>query len=83
MQDNNIIPEIFDIASLVGTLDTMLWIITAGVLLIFAVVSIILYHHWKEYGVEQKNVKRLLIIYFSVSGLLLATMIISLLIWIL
>lgn len=51
------------------------------VVVLFVVVSIILNHHWGNYGVTKDQIKKLRVIYFTTSGILLIIMVISLIIW--
>ena len=47
------------------------------VVILFLVVTIILNHHWGNYGVTKSQIKKLRIIYFVISGILLTTMVAS------
>ena len=46
----------------------------ALVMVFFAVITVILNYHWKQYGVTVESLKRLRKIYFSVSGVIMAAM---------
>ncbi len=77
IQENTITENGF----LAGTADIALWVVLVGILLVYVVVSIILEHHWKNYGITRNQIKKLRYIYFGVSGVLIITMIASFVIW--
>ena len=43
-------------------------------ILVFIILSIILNHHWVRYGIMQKNIKGIQLLYFGVSAILLSVM---------
>lgn len=55
----------------------VLWVVYAIVILIFAIVSVAITYHWKNYNVDSKMVGRLKKVYFLVSGTFLLAMAIS------
>ena len=55
----------------------VLWVVYAIVILIFAIVSVVITYHWKNYNVDSKMVGRLKKVYFLVSGTFLLAMAIS------
>ncbi|OGY99404.1 MAG: hypothetical protein A2945_00930 [Candidatus Liptonbacteria bacterium RIFCSPLOWO2_01_FULL_52_25] len=46
--------------------------VSAVAILIFIIVSVVLNHHWSKYGIPGEHLKRIRIIYFSVSAVLFA-----------
>ena len=54
-------------------------VVFAGVLLFFAIISLILNYHWRKHGVGLGGLKTARVIYFAVSGILFAAMVILLL----
>lgn len=57
-----------------GLLRTGGWALFGAVTLFFAIVSVILNYHWTHYGVYPKELRRVRLIYFGVSAVLLVTM---------
>ncbi|OHB20179.1 MAG: hypothetical protein A2939_00860 [Parcubacteria group bacterium RIFCSPLOWO2_01_FULL_48_18] len=49
----------------------LLFPVAGTVFIFFGVVSIILLHHWKAYSVQPHKIRRIIIIYFGVAGLLM------------
>lgn len=49
-------------------------VIFAGILVFFLIISLILNYHWSKYGAGLGGLKTAKIIYFGVSGVLLAAM---------
>lgn len=72
----------FSVQDVLGAWTTVnpdyLWIFAVLVALFFVAISLILSYHWKRYGFETGVMLRTSMIYFSVSGLLFAGMLISL-----
>jgi len=55
----------------------VLWAVYGVVLLIFAVVSVAITYHWKNYNVNSKMVRRLKKVYFLISGAFLFVMLVA------
>jgi len=51
-----------------------MWTALGGALVFFILITIILNYHWTRYGVDPEQLKRIRIIYFGVSILLLGIM---------
>lgn len=56
----------------------VLWLIFLVIVLVFVVISVALTYHWKNYNVNSVLVRRLRRVYFWVSGIFLAAMVIAL-----
>jgi len=46
---------------------SVLWAVLGAIVLVFAVVSVALMYHWKNYNVDSKVVSRITRVYFFVS----------------
>ena len=58
-----------------------LWLFSLLVFMFFLVWSFVLSYHWKRFGLETKVMARASILYFSISGGLLATMALFLIVY--
>ena len=56
-----------------------LWLSFALVFGIFAIMSAILLYHWHKYTFDEKVAKKAMVLYFSVSGIFILLLVVSLL----
>ncbi|MDZ7726475.1 MAG: hypothetical protein U5L75_02745 [Candidatus Campbellbacteria bacterium] len=57
----------------------LLWWALLAVLVLFAVISSILVFHWRKYALGKEVVRRMIIIYFSVSGVFILSLVLLIL----
>lgn len=74
-QANDLLQFYFDFS---GFDPGIFWIVFYVFILAFIVISFILSYHWKNFIPIQKDMKKIFIIYFSVSSLFLISMLVSL-----
>jgi hypothetical protein len=79
------LPQVTDLFQLpfntssLGTVDPdLFWILFYIIILVFIIISFILHYHWKNYSITPHEVKKVYVLYFSVSFLLIASMFIFL-----
>lgn len=78
-------PNQFNVQDILGAWIVLkpeyLWLFVLLVGIFFMVASFILSYHWKKFGLEKQVMTKVSAIYFSVSGILLVAMILSLIIY--
>jgi multidrug resistance efflux pump len=58
---------------------SVLWLGFAVIFGIFAIISAILLYHWNKYTFDAKVAKKAVVLYFSVSGIFMLLLVVSLL----
>lgn len=56
---------------------SLLWFATGFIIIVFGIVSFMLVYHWRRYEVGNDHANRMMLIYFSVSIVLIAAAVTS------
>jgi hypothetical protein len=65
------------------TISNIVLAASGGMLLVFALLSVVLNFHWKRYGIGAAGIRRLRLLYFGVAGVLIAVMLVAAVLYIL